>query len=378
MRALRARPSPIASSVDRVRTGTWPVLQTTVAAVASWYLAVLVLPVERPYFAPIAAIVALGASYAERGRRARDLVLGVVVGVAVALLLLAVLGTGPLQLGLLILLAMVAALVLGGGPVLVNQAAISAILLAVLESGTDTPPVARLAEAVIGGGVALAVNAVLFPPNPLTMVDRAVQPLIEQLARVLERTADALESGSVEEARRVLASAREIDERVDDLEEALEVGRETARSSLQRRPALGRMRGYERELRQLDFAVRDTRVLARDVVRFVRWGGSAPEELPDAIRRLAAAVRTLATDGNERPAPEPTRVLAFEAAQRASAVLSRRTDLATSAIVSQIRHTAVDLVRAARSESGAPEDSYEAPTEEVLAPPPGGPGSAER
>ena len=303
------------------------------AAVASWYLAVLVLPEDRPFFAPVAAIVALGASYEERGRRARDMIVGVTVGAAIAVLLMAVLGTGLLQLGLLILLAMVAALLLGGGPVLVNQAAISAILLVILESGRGGPSPDRLLEALIGGGVALAVNSFLFPPNPVKMVDRALLPLVEDLARALERTAAALASGEREEARRALWSARGIDERVDALEDAVEVGRETARFAPLRRPSLGRLDVYEEQVRHLDFAVRNTRVLARAVDRFVRGGGSAPEELPAAIRELAGAVRAL------------------------------------GAIVSQIRSTAADLLRAADPGVDERQPSYETPTDELLAEP---------
>jgi hypothetical protein len=51
---------------------------------------------------------------------------------------------------------------------------------------------------------------------------------------------------------------------------------------------------YGRTLDQIDFAVRDTRVLARHPLRFVRGRGAAPEPLPEAVEDLARAVWALA------------------------------------------------------------------------------------
>ena len=54
------------------------VLQTAAAAVAAWYLALLLLPSPRPAFASIAAVICLGATYGQRRREAAELVGGVV------------------------------------------------------------------------------------------------------------------------------------------------------------------------------------------------------------------------------------------------------------------------------------------------------------
>ena len=84
-------------------------------------------------FASIAAVISLGASYQQRGRRAAELVAGVVLGLTVADLILNAIGNGPLQIGLMIVLAMSAAVILGGGELLVSEAAVSALLLASIE-----------------------------------------------------------------------------------------------------------------------------------------------------------------------------------------------------------------------------------------------------
>src|SRR3712207_9270145 len=48
------------SGVLRLRSGWLPILQTAVAACLAWFLAVLLLGLERPTFAPIAAVIVLG------------------------------------------------------------------------------------------------------------------------------------------------------------------------------------------------------------------------------------------------------------------------------------------------------------------------------
>src|ERR671929_1452678 len=80
---LHPRPT-LARARGRVRATLRPVLQTAAAAVGAWYVALLLLPDPRPAFASIAAVVALGASYGQRGQRAVQLVLGVVLGITLA------------------------------------------------------------------------------------------------------------------------------------------------------------------------------------------------------------------------------------------------------------------------------------------------------
>jgi hypothetical protein len=44
----------------RMRSGWLQIIQTALAACVAWFLAVLILGVERPTFAPIVAVIALG------------------------------------------------------------------------------------------------------------------------------------------------------------------------------------------------------------------------------------------------------------------------------------------------------------------------------
>src|SRR5918998_4167280 len=50
------------SGLLRLRSGWLPILQTAVAACLAWFLAILLLGIDRPTFAPIAAVIGVGLS----------------------------------------------------------------------------------------------------------------------------------------------------------------------------------------------------------------------------------------------------------------------------------------------------------------------------
>jgi uncharacterized membrane protein YgaE (UPF0421/DUF939 family) len=352
----------------RLRARSVPILQTAFAAVAAWYLAELLLPGERPVFASIAAVIALGAAYGQRRERAIELIGGVVLGIGVADLLVSVLGSGPIQLGVLVILASSAAVMLGGGPVLVTEAAVSAILLVLLEpAGSGLPP-ERLLEALIGGGVALAVAALAFPLDPVLLVSRSVQAVFGKLGRTLEELAAALESGDSGRAEHALAAARELDDDVRAFEQALALGGETARFSPGRRSTRGELARYAESARHIEFAVRDTEILARHALRHVRSGQTPPPELPLAIRDLGLAVWALAAElGDPRPfGAGEVRFYASRAAARATESFEGQRDLALAEIVVLVRSTSIDLVRAAETGAADGETPAELSTEELL------------
>src|SRR3712207_328184 len=108
-------------------------MQTAVAAVVAWSLARQLDIEEQPVFASIAAVISLGATFGERRTKAFQLICGVITGIVVADLLVRLIGTGPVQIGVLVVLAMATAVALGGGELLVVEAAVSAMLLASLE-----------------------------------------------------------------------------------------------------------------------------------------------------------------------------------------------------------------------------------------------------
>jgi uncharacterized membrane protein YgaE (UPF0421/DUF939 family) len=350
---------------SRLRGHKLPIVQNAIAAVAAWSLATLLLPDPRPAFAAIAAVIAVGATHGQRAGRALQLVGGVVLGITVASLIISVIGTGAWQIGALVVLAMTAAVALGGGELLVIEAAVSAILLVALDPGaTDGFSPYRILEGAIGGAVALVVSSLLFPPDPALASGRAAQAMFVKLGRALERIAGALEARDPGAAERALVDARGIDDLIRSVEEEVSTGRETAKYTPPRRSSRAQLDRYARSMPQVDYAVRNTRVLARHVVSLVREHEDVPAGLPAAVRDLSHSVWELAASYDAPSHAEPARRLAVQAAAGAAALPEASTDLVL--VRGQVRSAAADLVRAAELVAGESEAPDERPTEELL------------
>jgi uncharacterized membrane protein YgaE (UPF0421/DUF939 family) len=320
------------------------VLQAGVAAGVAWLIATEVFGHQDPFFAPVSAIITLGLTISERGRRAVEVAIGVALGIAVGDLLVLGIGVGAAQLSLVVMLATALAIFLGSGQMFATQAAVSAALVATLQPPTDGVTFARFLDALAGGSVALAVNAVVLPADPVAMVRNALRPLAEELAATLEDVAQAILERDRESAERALRRARGIDELSAQLADAVDVSRETTRFAPPRRRLRSRVERYADAATHSDLAVRNVRVLARGMIRAVRLDENVPPEIAHAVRDLAAAVRAFpdAIDHPERV--DRVRESALSAAATATRVLEETGNLSVSVIVGQVRSTATDLM----------------------------------
>ena len=227
---------------ERLRDAARAIVQATLAATLAWLVATEIVGHSQPFFAPVSAMITLGLTQGQRGRRAVEVVLGVTLGIAVADLLVIALGTGWWQLAVVVSLSMSVALLLGSGQMFAQQAAVSAALVATLQPPDGGVSFARAVDALLGGSIALAVSALVLPANPARMVREAAAPVLDELAAVLSDIATALERRDRAAAQASLDRARAIDDLERELDEALVVGRETARLAPPRRRALGTRR----------------------------------------------------------------------------------------------------------------------------------------
>src|SRR5215210_4325830 len=209
--AERSRTS-MRTRFERLALAWRSLLQTAVAATLAYLIATELIGHARPFFAPIAAIITLGITVGQRRRRAVELALGVAVGIAVADGLVLLTGPGVGALALVVLLAMGGAVFLGSGQIFATQAAVSAVLVAVLQPPGRGLSGARFVGALIGGGMAVAVNALLLAADPLRLVRRAAEPVLDELALTLESIAQAIETREQGRAEAALVRARGLDE----------------------------------------------------------------------------------------------------------------------------------------------------------------------
>ncbi len=95
-------------------------------------------------------------------------------------------GTGLVQIGAVVALAMAAPMLLGG-TLLVTEAAVSGLCghLGSYNAGPIAGPLLR--RALVGSGVALGISA-LFPNDPRWMVEHAVHPILDELIIVIGET----------------------------------------------------------------------------------------------------------------------------------------------------------------------------------------------
>lgn len=341
--AERSRVS-MRTRLERLRLSWRSVLQVGVAAAAAWIVATEVFGHRAPFFAPVSAIITLGLTVTERGRRAVEVAIGVAVGIAVGDLLVLAIGVGPAQLALVVMLATALAIFLGSGQMLATQAAVSAALVATLQPPTDGVTFTRFLDALAGGAIALIVNALVLPADPVSLVRRAARPLLDELAETLGDIAQAIVDRDRGQAEAALARARGIDELSGRFIDAVIASREMTRFAPPRRRLRGRVEGYAGIATQADLAVRNVRVLARGTIRAVRLEENVPPQVAEAVRELAAAVRALADALEGRGSMERVREHALRAAATATLVLEGTGNLSVSVIVGQVRSTATDLL----------------------------------
>ena len=265
--------------------------QAAAAAGISWELAFQLPNHGQPFFAPIAAAIALGAERGTRGRQAIRMMTGVSVGILVGAAVLALVGAGTWQ----IVVGTAVALVVttgAGAPLMVrNQAAASAILIVALHRPGSNLAVQRLEDALIGGAVAILIARFLLPVDPLPLVRSEAGKLREQLASALDEAAAALAHHDRERAEAAVERIWSIDD--SSLAQALITAREVTRAAPRRRPLRRRVDKLGELYRELEASVYDSHAIATGVVRMAASSGPAPRQAAAAIEAAAQAVRAI-------------------------------------------------------------------------------------
>jgi uncharacterized membrane protein YgaE (UPF0421/DUF939 family) len=344
---------------ERIVAGARPILHSAVAASLAWLVATEVVGHEQPFFAPISAVITLGLAVGQRRRRAVELAIGVVVGIAIADALVAAIGTGTWQIGIVVALAMIAAALVGGGSLLASQAGASAVLVATLQPPDGGFDFDRAIDALVGGGVALLVSSLLLPVHPMRLVRESTEPVLDRLVEALGQIATALSTRREETADAALLAVARVDGAHESLLETLEAAGEAARLSPQRRGSLEGIDRFSVAAGELGRAVENVRALARGAVRATNLDDTIPVEAVQAVQELARSAEALG-DYLNGGGPGPARDAAIRAAALANAVLTATGNLSAVHIVGQIRLVAVDLLRATALDRGKAQEAVRA------------------
>ncbi|MDF1604041.1 FUSC family protein [Nocardioides sp. YIM 152315] len=331
----------VRARLRRWRSKWWQIGQCAVAAGAAWFVAADLFGHPTPFFAPVAAVVALGTSYGQRIRRVIEVTVGVAVGVFLADLLVVWLGSGAWQIALIVALSMTAAILLDGGPLLVTQAAVQSIVVASL---VPDPGAAftRWTDAVIGGTVAL-LAATVVPAAPLRRPREQASVVMRKIAGLLRAAADVMADGEAEAALDLLADARSTDYLIRELQAAADEGLDVVTSSPFRVRHRDDLRKMSELVDPLDRALRSTRVLVRQTAVAAYHRRPVPQSYARLTRDLADAAELAAAELAADRMAVAARLPLLTVGEATGRV--ERTDvLASEAVLAQLRSVIVDLL----------------------------------
>jgi uncharacterized membrane protein YgaE (UPF0421/DUF939 family) len=325
-------------ALDRWADYAWPLLQATLGAAAAWWIALHVAGHPDPFFAPMAAVIALNAPRGERGLQAVRLLSGVVLGIVLGEVAAILIGRPYVAIALATFVAMSIARAAGGARIVVNQAGVSAILAVAAAAGEVG--VHRLIDALIGGGVALVISQLLFPPEPVAMLRRAEADALRGVADGLALTARALETGDADQAARALRTLRQLRDRLAELARLRKVSGNVVRHTVLWRSQRTPLVREREDADQLDLLAGACIMLAR--------AASAPDltrrgELASGVRELADVLATLARTLGDRDARQTAADRALAVARHAAAI-DAPADSSTAVAAAMLRLAAADVM----------------------------------
>jgi uncharacterized membrane protein YgaE (UPF0421/DUF939 family) len=330
-----------------LRVAILPVLQCSLAAGLAWFLASEVFAHERPFFAPIAAVVSLGLSLGQRWRRAFEVAVGVTVGVAVGDLIIAVIGSGTWQIMVVVAIAMTLAVLVDRGPLVPIQAASSAVLVATLLPPGGVDGYHRVIDALIGGAVAIVVVAVV-PTHPVLRARRDAAGVLSTVSDVLADVAQGLRRMDRDLLLEALEDARSTQPEIDEMRSDISGGREISVISPLFWNSRSRLDRITAVADPIDNAVRNVRVLARRAASSVDKGQPIKQEIIELVEQLAHGFEVvndmILADPGQQPDPASATRTLRSIARRSKPELVEGSPLSETVILAQIRSTLVDLL----------------------------------
>ena len=299
----------VSTVLERLRDNMWLVLQCAIAATVAWIVAGGLIQDHSPFFAPIAAVIALNTVGGERGSNAVRMLLGVVIGILVGELSMALTGSGYGTMVVAIAVAMMIGVTLGATRLVLAQAAAGAILTLAFADGQIG--MSRLTDALIGAGVALVMSQLLFPSRPAARLRRIETEALQEIVRLLNAMGRALqedEDPSLSTVNRLSALSRPM----ADLSRAQENSHRSMRWSSARWASPEPLAYEDEKVDRLIILSESCLALARTTAAM---GKSERRRIASVVWEMAAVLDVLAGDLGDREARQRAVALALDAAQ---------------------------------------------------------------
>ena len=326
---IMAMPIPLRSAYARLA------ILTALAAVAAFVLAEF-LPYADPIPAAITAAVATRATFHHAAKETVFQTLGALLGAAIALAIVSVIGSGALVIFLLVLLCFALARVLRlaspeESPFVAASMSVTVILVVGTHLTTELA-VERFGGVVVGALCALAASALATPTKDTRLLRHDIEALQADLSELLARVARALREGaSAEDAHAQLDEAVELRNRSIGLAARLDDLRTHARWSPRIDPE-----DLDLLSRSLDAnTVMSARTLSITSDLYAAAGGRRATAIPHAAASPLADLIAMAADN--MAAEDPTTMLGRTQAHEAVRVAEQTAQIALiGGIVSNI------------------------------------------
>ena len=276
----------------------------------------------------ISAVIVVQVTSWQTVRKSLERILGVLIGLSLAVLVAHVLGLTFWTITLMIFLAQIVGLVLQNrGQYLATQIPISAALVLVLGATASNYPFLRLLGALVGGLVGTIMSLLLSPPVYVFRTQDAVAELMAELSGAVSNLADAL-AGHLSEAeiREIYRSMRKGEQRVHTAEQAYFLGMDSTRLNPWARRARRLLVDYPdmllaldrlaRQMRRIAYTINEPEPAWSELVQKQAW----PRDYAWLLKEIGAILAELAKDISS-PTPLPnserlTREIRLEDAQQ--------------------------------------------------------------
>ncbi|MFD2675257.1 FUSC family protein [Gulosibacter bifidus] len=292
--------------------------KTLIAIGLSWALCVLILRIDMPIFAAIAALLIVAPSVNQSFAKGVERSLGVVAGVLLASVMAQVLPVSNWLVLLIIAVAVAVSWMAKLSVGMTNQLVISAMLAIAMGAGSWEFAVTRVVETAIGSLVAFGVNLLLVPPVKVEPARERVAMLGGEIAESLVRLADALESTQTPgQLQGLLIEVRLLRPMVTSAQSAITTARESLSMNLWAAK-------HEPQLQEIERVLDDRlRGMATEVIGMTRaffdhyddelCREPMVHDITDQLRRAAHDVRLLVHLAEIDPTPMTSAIPALTA-----------------------------------------------------------------
>ena len=263
LRAALGRLRSPATQTDLIQ-----VVKTVLAAVAAWWVAADLLHLAQPFLAPWTALLTVHATVHRSLSRGAQSVAATFLGIGLAVVAVALIGLNVVALALALLVGLLIARL----PWLRDEgvgAATTALFVLTTGFEQQTDVLAeRFLDVVLGVGIGVLVNLVVFPPLNDRSAQHQVDAVNRRMGALMQRMAAEMRASSEPElSREWMEETRDIDRQVDHAWALVNYVREAGHRNPRRlrSPEAGDTTGYEQLLRRLEDGVAQLRALARTV-----------------------------------------------------------------------------------------------------------------